>query len=281
MANMMNKADETPYLARGIELLGTDSTILISSSKYLNDARLREWVAKIALKKNGADVPPAAEMYELIHILQDLRDFNRIEELFTEERRTNPALDAWFNEWFCSDYTIDDLKDCAPGTVGGIYYEAASKGNYDVQIVPNFRPQSQWQYYSLRAGQTHDYEHILTGGGFNYIGELLPYWFRLATIDTHIQNKELAGEMNVMGILGTTRYLVRTVLHYPETWSAAQKCIEQGIAIGRNSEPFWMAKMEDVWNTPLDEARKQLGVRGAVDLETQAEGEVWSGLQAR
>ena len=277
---MSSNAGDTPYLARGVRLLGTDSTILISSSKYLNEPRLRDWVAKIALKKNGADYPPAAEMYELIQILQDLRDFDRLEDLFREERKTNPALDNWFNAWFCSDYTIDDLKDCAPGTVGGIYYQAATQGSYDVQIVPNFKPQTQWQYYSLRAGQTHDYEHILTGGGFNYIGELLPYWFRLATIDQHIQNKELAGEMNVMGILGTTRYLLRTVLHYPETWGAALKCIEQGIAIGRNSDPFWMAKMEDYWHTPLDEARRILGVRGAADLDTEAEGQIWSGVKA-
>ena len=85
--------DDTPYLARGVELLGTDSSILISSSKYLNEPRLREWVAKIALKKNSSDYPPAAEMHELIQILQDLRDYDRIEELFTEERKTNPALD--------------------------------------------------------------------------------------------------------------------------------------------------------------------------------------------
>ncbi len=273
--------DDTPYLARGIELLGTDSSILISSSKYLNDPRLREWVAKIALKKNGADYPPAAEMYELINILGDLRDHDRIETLITEERKTNPAFDSWLEEGFCSEYEIDDLKDCAPGTVGGIYYEAATQGSYEVQIVPNFKPQNQWQFYSLRAGQTHDYEHILTGAGFNYIGELLPYWFRLATIDTHIQNKELAGEMNVMGILGTTRYLIRTVLHYPETWGAALKCIEQGISIGRNSDPFWMAKIEDVWNVPLKEAREQLGVRGAIDLDTQADGDIWSGLQGK
>jgi len=274
---MSSNSDDTPYLARGVELLGTDSSILISSSKYLNEPRLREWVAKIALKKNASDFPPAAEMYELINILQDLRDHDRIEALFAEERKVNPALDAWLEEGFCSEYEIEDLKDCAPGTVGGIYYKAATQGSYEVQIVPNFKPQNQWQYYSLRAGQTHDYEHILTGAGFNYIGELLPYWFRLATIDTHIQNKELAGEMNVMGILGTTRYLVRTVLHYPQTWGAALKCIDQGIAIGRNSDPFWMAKMEDVWHTPLEEARKQLGIRGAVDLDTEAEGAIWGG----
>ncbi|MEO9633552.1 MAG: Coq4 family protein [Parasphingorhabdus sp.] len=272
--------DDIPYLARGVELLGTDSSILVSSSKYLNDPRLREWVAKIALKKNGADYPPAAEMYELINILDDLRDYERLEALIADERKNNAQFDRWFEEWHCSEYVIEDLKDCASGTVGGIYYQAATQGSYEVQIVPNFKPQNQWQYYSLRAGQTHDYEHILTGAGFNYIGELLPYWFRLATIDTHIQNKELAGEMNVMGILGTTRYLIRTVLHYPETWGAALKCIEQGISIGRHSDPFWMAKIEDVWNMPLEEAREHLGVRGAVDLDTAAEGDIWSGLKS-
>ena len=41
-----------------------------------------------------------------------------------------------------------------------------------------------------------------------------------------------------------------------------------------------MAKMEDYWHTPLDEARRILGVRGAVDLDTEAEGKIWSGLEA-
>jgi ubiquinone biosynthesis protein COQ4 len=270
--------DDIPYLARGVNLLGTDSSLLISSSKYLNNGKLGEWVAMIALKKNGPDFPPAAEMHELIGILGSLRDYDRIEALITEERKTNPRFDAWFNEGFTSDYKIDALKDCAPGTVGGIYYKAATQGNYEVQIVPNYTPKSQWEYYSLRSGQTHDYEHILTGGGFNYLGELIPYWFRLATIDTHIQNKELAGEMNVMGILGTMRYVVRTVLHYPQVWGKALECIQQGIRIGRKSDPFWMAKMEDVWHVPLAEARERLGVRGAVDLDTQAEGDIWGGI---
>ena len=181
--------DDIPYLARGVKQLGTESSVLVSSSKYLNHPRLREWIAFIALKKNGPDFPPAAEMYQLLSFIDEV----------------NPAFDQWFAEGWISDYQIDDLKDCAPGTVGGIYYKIATEGNYDIQIVPNFQPKTQWQYYSLRSGQTHDYEHILTGGGFNYMGELVPYWFRLATIHTHIQNPELAGEMSVLSILGTMR----------------------------------------------------------------------------
>ncbi|MFO1241279.1 MAG: Coq4 family protein [Sphingomonadaceae bacterium] len=272
--------DDIPYLARGINMLGTDSSVLVSTSKYLNSPRLREWIAFIALKKNGPDFPPAAEMYQLLPILNELRDFDHIEAMISEERKSNPRFDAWFETGFISDYVIDDLKSCAPGTVGGIYYKTATEGNYEIQIVPNFKPRSQWEFYSLRSGQTHDYEHILTGGGFNYMGELIPYWFRLATIHTHIQNKELAGEMSVLSILGTMRYVVRTMLHYPQVWECALECIQQGIRIGRQSEPFWMAKIEDVWHMPLEEARAHLGVRGAIDLDTQKEGDFWGGLRA-
>lgn len=270
--------DDIPYLARGVKQLGTESSVLVSSSKYLNHPRLREWIAFIALKKNGPDFPPAAEMYQLLSFIDELRDFDHIEHMITEERKVNPAFDQWFAEGWISEYQIDDLKDCAPGTVGGIYYKIATEGNYDIQIVPNFQPKTQWQYYSLRSGQTHDYEHILTGGGFNYMGELVPYWFRLATIHTHIQNKELAGEMSVLSILGTMRYVIRTMLHYPQIWETALTCIEQGIRIGRQSDPFWMAKMEDVWHLPLEKARAHLGVRGAIDLDTQKEGDVWGGV---
>lgn len=272
--------DDIPYLARGVNLLGTGSSVLVSSSKYLNHPKLREWIALIALKKNGPDYPPAAEMHELIGILQELRDFDHIEHMFTQERKVNPRLDAWFNEWFVSDYKIDDLESCAPGTVGGIYYDIAKNGNYDIQIVPFYEPKSQWDFYSIRSGQTHDYEHILTGGGFNYMGELIPYWFRLSTIHTHIQNKELAGEMSVISILGTMRYVIRTMLHYPQIWETALDCIQQGIKVGRESDAFWMAKMEDVWHTPLEEARAKLGVRSAVDLDTQKAGDIWGGLRS-
>ena len=70
--------DPTPYLARGVNLLATESSVLVSSSKYLNSARLREWVALAAMRRNGPDYPPAAEMHELIQILAGLRDFEKI-----------------------------------------------------------------------------------------------------------------------------------------------------------------------------------------------------------
>ena len=55
---------------RGVVPVGTESSMLVSSSKYLNHPRLREWVAMILLRKNGPDFPAQAEMYEQICIRQ-------------------------------------------------------------------------------------------------------------------------------------------------------------------------------------------------------------------
>ncbi len=271
---------DVPYLLRGIMPVGTDSSTLISSSKYLNSAALREWVAMIALKRNGPDFPPAAEMHELIGILNSLRDFDHIEAMFHAERKINKPLDDWFNAWHISDYNMAELKDCAPGTVGGIYHEVATAGNYEVQIVPYMEPRTQFEFFNLRSGQTHDYEHILCGGGFNSMGELIPYWYRLTNVHKHIHNKELAGELSVMSILGTMRYVVRTMLHYPQVWETAVQCMQRGMAVGQQSDALFLARMEDTWHLPLAEARAKLGVRGAEDVDTTREGAIWFGTIA-
>ena len=42
--------DDVPYLARGVMPVETPSSVLVSSSKYLNNAALREWLAMILLR---------------------------------------------------------------------------------------------------------------------------------------------------------------------------------------------------------------------------------------
>ncbi len=68
--------------------------------------------------------------------------------------------------------------------------------------------------------------------------------------------------------LNRMRYVIRTMLDYPQIWETTLTCIQQGIEVGRQSDAFWMAKMEGVWHTPLEQARARLGVRGSIDLDT-------------
>jgi ubiquinone biosynthesis protein Coq4 len=267
---------DIPYLLRGVMPVETESSILISSSKYLNNPRLREWLAMILLRKNGADMPAPAEMYEFLPILDSLRDYDAIEEMFTQERKVNPELDAWFSEGFISTYKIEDFAQYAPGSLGGIFYSQMTAGDYEIQITPWKEPKTQLEYYNLRSGQTHDFEHILTGGGFNFMGELVPYWYRLTNVPKHMHNPHLAAEVNMIHIFGSLRYTVRTMLHYPEVWPTCVNAIQRGMKVGQQSDALFMKKLETAFHLPLAEAREALGVRGAEDVDTSREGAFWA-----
>ncbi|MDD3799929.1 MAG: Coq4 family protein [Novosphingobium sp.] len=269
-------ADDTPYLARNWFPVETPSSVLVSSSKYLNNAALRDWLAMILLRKNGSDMPPQVEMHQLLPILDSLRDYDRIEQMFEDERKVNPELDAWFKEGFYSTYSIDDFKEYAPGSLGGTFYSWITEGNYEIQITPWVEPKTQFQFYNLRSGQTHDFEHILCGGGFNFMGELVPYWYRLTNVFKFIKNPELAAEVSLIQIFGSLRYTVRTILHYPQIWPTAVNAIQRGMKVGQESDALFMKKLEPAFHLPLEEARAFLGVRGAVDVDTEREGAFWA-----
>src|SRR5436190_24069801 len=123
---------DVPYLLRGVMPVETDSSVLVASSKYLADPRLRDWVATILLRKNGADFPPHAEMHPLIGILDALRDHARIEQMFSAERKVNPALERWFEDAVIPPHKIEDFRDCPPGSVGRICHEQLG-GQYETR----------------------------------------------------------------------------------------------------------------------------------------------------
>ena len=265
---------DQPYLMRGIKEIPTSSSVLASSSRYLNNAALRDWVATHMLRRSGADRPSPSDSMALAMLLRDLQDSERINALLAEERELNPALDAWFRARFSSSYSVTDLKKYAPGTVGGIFYHYLSEKGFEVDIVPRFEPRNDYEYYLLRSGQTHDLEHIIGGGGFDYIGELVPYYIRLTNAFKFF-GPELAGELSAMHILGATRIMTRAVLHYPQTWPTVVETITRGIAVGQRSTPIFMNCYEDVFHLPLTEAREKLGVRGARDVDTSQASDIW------
>jgi ubiquinone biosynthesis protein Coq4 len=79
-----------------------------------------------------------------------------------------------------------------------------------------------------------------------------------------------------MQLLGSLRYTVRTMLHYPQVWPTCQSNIERGMKVGHESGPIFMNKYEDALHLPLEEARRMLGVVGAVDIDTSAPSDIWA-----
>jgi ubiquinone biosynthesis protein COQ4 len=270
-------SNDVPYLLRGMNPTHPVSSGLKSSSRYLNNAAFRDWVAFILLKRNGPDIPPQAEMYDFLKFIPEVYDLALIEELFTRERKRLPKLDAWFNERYVSTYSKPDLAQFAPETVGGTFYKYLARPGFEVEIVPwtKVPNKTQLDYFNLRAFQNHDIEHVLIGAGFDYIGELIPYYFRINTY-FKVFSPELAGQLGSFQLFGALRYTVRTMLHYPECWPAANEAIGTGMQIAAQSTPFLFEKLEPYFALPVAEARQRLGVRGVKEMDTERLSDIWA-----
>jgi hypothetical protein len=77
-------------------------------------------------------------------------------------------------------------------------------------------------------------------------------------------------------IFGSLRYTVRTILHYPQVWETCTDAIQRGMTVGKASDALFLKKLETAFYLPLEEARVALGVRGAVDVDTDLEGAFWA-----
>ena len=257
------------YFQQGVVDVPTISSQLVSSSRYLNHGGLRDWLVLHLLRRNGPDMPvPADPTRGLAQALGDLRTPERMQALIDAEKERNAPFRDWVNERWLSPMTPEDFAKYPEGSFGGIFYRYM----VDHGITYNFgwantKPESDWQFIQMRNGQIHDFEHLMTGGEFNSLGELLPYMVRLSNPFTHM-TPEVATELSLIYIFGGSRLIFRSFLHYPDTWPTTLRMMEQGIRIGLASEPIMMMRYEDALHLPIPEARAMLGYREAEDFDS-------------
>lgn len=270
----MNEED-LPYLQRGRQKVETTSSVLISSSKYMNDFRIREWVMTQCLKRNGRDYPVTYGIPSLIDAVREVQDHERIEELFNEARRGWPEFDKWLDERWLARLTRDDMASCPEGSVGGIWYKWLASAGMQVDIIPTFEPRSGFEYFFLRGVQVHDIMHILSGGGFDGIGEIMPAFLKYGNLFRHF-TPELAGLLNVQNTLLTIPMFMRGPLHYPELTLRMFELSHYAMKVGEQSDALFLPRYEDWLDLPLEEARRKFGVRGARTIDTSRESAYWS-----
>jgi ubiquinone biosynthesis protein COQ4 len=269
--------DDIPYLLRGITQMTTASSTLISSSRYLNSPRMREWVAQELLRKNGPDLPTPSGAFILSGIIKEMQNFEEIDAMLEEERKHNAVLDRFLSERFVSNYTLDDLSKYPPDSVAGLFYKQLHDGNYQVNIVPPYEAKGNYNYFLLRSGQTHDLEHIIVHGGFDSLGEVVVGLAKLENIYKHF-SPELANELSVMQFFASFRFISRMACHYPTVWHDMWAAVDRGRKVGMASDAYVIAKYEDVFHLTPVEARKVLGVREVDDtVDTAAASRIWDG----
>lgn len=257
------------YFHTGIEEVPTGSSKLVSSSRFLNHAGLRDWLTLHLLRRNGPDLPiPSDPTMGLAQALTEMRTPDRMQRLIDHEKSVNPAFRAWLDEAWLSPLTEEDFARFPKESFGGEYYKYITEHGIALNFGwANTPPSSDWEFIQKRNGQIHDFEHLMTGGQFNSLGEILPYVVRLSNPHTHL-TPEVATEFSLIYIFGGSRLIFRSFLHYPETWPTVLAMIRQGLAIGEASDPIMMMRYEDALHLSIPEAREMLGYREAQNFDS-------------
>ena len=280
MADVGSKPmDNLAYLMTSVKPVATQSSVLVSSSPWLNHPLLRDWIATQYLRRNGPDRMTASDTAEgLIPLLAELRDPGKVAGLIEREKEINPQFRAWVEERFISKLTRKDFADYCPDTVGGIYYRYQVDHNIQLNLARDMiEPKDDFDFMRFRFGQIHDYEHIVAGGGFNTLGEVFPYFVRLSSTFTHL-SPDLALAFGDVYILGGFRLPLRSALNYPECFLSVLDCMSRAIRIGIKSEPIFMARFEDVLDLTPAQAREALGIREAEDVDTAGVSRVFDDI---
>lgn len=256
--------EQTPYLMKGASRPTSQSSLLLSSSVYLNDARLRDQVALRMLGRTGRDLPSTYSLPALYQTLGELTDTEELDELFANERRINPAFDRWMSEGYISRLKRDDLTDFAPGTVGALWHGYLLDRQFEPDIITLKEPESNLQYWALRASQLHDvFEHILADAPFDILNESVSVAMRITNVHKTL-SPALAGKLTIVNCILMSAQLTRTTLHYPQCMNALIERTERGLLIGRTSDPYFMLKYEDILHLTPGQAREHIGMRNVL-----------------
>ena len=249
------------YFNGAIQRISTESSLLVSNSAYLNHAGLRSLIAQEMLRRNGPDLPNTAFIPEVAQILHEMEDMGRIMELFELEKARLPKFREWLERRQLSDFSLAEVADCAPGTLGAALHQWMVSTGYqldlffqEVQVVNDFT------FYLRQTSLTHDIEHMVSGFGPNHGGEVA-----LVTANMHARARyfhpELANFFNRVFAYLKAKTLLKDALYYPEAMAVNLEAEFRGAEQGRNWKyPIMLAPWRDMVDWQIADIREELGI---------------------
>ena len=259
---MIDKTD-ADYLMGGKQPLKTDSSILVSSSKYLNSGRLREVFAAEGLRKYGNDLPDAYLVPEALQAFGEVADYPHLLGLLEREKRQKPEFAAWLDARFISNIRAEDVAGCAPGTLGARVHDFIVKSGLEIDFMYRGDPKSDFEYFTKRRTQAHNIEHMVTGFDTDPIGE---FALIIATARSYAKyfSLELSQELSKFSMFLVSTGLMRHALHYPKSYALFLEAFAMAVQQGSEwHKPLFYVKWEEYFHWQMADIRRELNIRNA------------------
>lgn len=251
-------AAEEAYMRGSMKL--NPPSVMVTTSKYLNDPYYRETFAQAALRGPGHDVSPTYMIPNISRALSETRDEEEYARLIEEEKSKYPAFKAWLERRQLTDYKPDALRGHKDGTLGAMIRSFIEDSGMQIDFRgTGLTPKNDGEYILRRRAKQHDIEHMVTGFGPNIFGEFAMSMMNITSIYRHFSPK-LAMHLCEAMMFGHATGMFRTHLHSPEYFLGLQDAVAQGREAGRKLNiPLIMVDWEDYLDMTPEEIAKDLG----------------------
>lgn len=252
------------YFNGAIQKHETESSVLISNSRYLNHGPLRVLIAQEFLRKNGADMPNTAYIPEVAQILHALEDVPAIDRMIAEEAERMPEFRAWLDRRLLSDFKAEDVKDSAPGTLGAVIYDFIVNSGYNMDyFFQGMQVRTDYEYYLKERTLTHDIEHMVTGFETNFCGEIALLEANFRGYCNYFK-PELASVFLRVNTYLKAKSIMKAGLHYPQALVEMHKAMDIGAAQGNSwKKPLTLIAWRDHVDWKIEDIREEYGITGA------------------
>jgi ubiquinone biosynthesis protein Coq4 len=256
----VSKADYE-YFNGAVRRFTTESSVLVSSSKYLNHAPLRALIAQEFLRRNGPDMPNTAYIPEVAQILHDLEDMGEIMRLFEVEKQRLPEFRTWLDRRLLSDFKAEDVAHCKPGTLGFTIHDFIVNSGYNMDVFfQGMKVESDYTFYLKERALTHDIEHMVTGFGTNNGGEIALLAANTRALHLYFC-PELAAYFNRVGAYLKAKSILKSSLHHPRAIPVQLDAEDRGAAQGRSWKlPLMLVPWRDLIDVSIEEIREEYGI---------------------
>ena len=257
------KADRE-YMEGKARPLAEFGSVFMTSSKFLNSARMRDVYAQEGLRKAGHDVPPTYMVHQAAMTFAELTDEAEVQALFEREKELYPAFAAWLARRSLSDFTIAELAVFGRDTLGGIVHDYLTRTGFDLNHSKRgLVPTTDYTYMQKQRVVGHDIEHIVTGLSPNPLGEYALICCNLATYYKFF-SPEFGSEMTRMSGFLLSTGVMKTNLHYPGLMSEFLNANKIGIEMGQGmTKPLLLADWRAYLDWTIADIRADLNIVGS------------------